>query len=377
MNFIVDHNITVPLHVQLLNELRHRILSGKAEPGSKLPSESEFQRELNISRSTIRQALNNAETEGLIERVPGKGSFVRRTLLEKGTKNNLIGYITFDFHSEFQGQLLSGAESIIRKNGFRMLFCNSNGNVEEENSLLDQLISDKVLGILIWPAFSSDVSRRLFQLANQHQVPIVLMDRTFDQLKNDFVISDNFKGAYEAVTYLISLGHQNIVFLSRPVLELLPVAERLRGYREAMADNGLIPLDPWIVGSVNSERGYSLQVNGTVGREIDEIEGLLKTKNRPTAVFSMNDLMALEVSKAADIAGIKIPEELSIVGFDDMDIVSYFNIPLTTVHQDTFYMGKRSAELIVERIDGNMGPQRREVIPTYLRIRTSAARKKD
>ena len=105
MNIKIDHDSTIPLHVQLLNELRHLILSGKAEPGSRLPSESEFQRGLEISRSTIRQALNNAETEGLIERVPGKGSFVRLTPMEQSTKNKLIGYITFDFHSEFQGQL--------------------------------------------------------------------------------------------------------------------------------------------------------------------------------------------------------------------------------------------------------------------------------
>ncbi len=374
MDIKIDHHSTVPLHVQLLNELRHKILSGKAGPGSKLPSESEFQRDLEISRSTIRQALNNAESEGLIERVPGKGSFVKLAPLEKGTKNNLVGYITFDFHSEFQGQLLSGAEGVIRKNGYRTLFCNSNGNIEEEDKLLDQLVSDKVLGILMWPAYSSDTARRLFQLADQRQIPIVLMDRTFDVLSNDYVISDNYRGAYEAVNYLISLGHTEIVFLSRPVLKLLPIAERLRGYTQAMKDNGLAPLDPWIVGAAENERGYSLQLNGTVNREIEEIENLLKGKTKPTAIFSMNDLMALEVSKAAKLLNMEIPSDISIVGFDDMDIVSYFDIPLTTVHQDTYYMGRRSAELLVERIKGYSGIPRREIIPTYLRIRNSASR---
>ncbi len=374
MNIKIDHDSTIPLHVQLLNELRHLILSGKAEPGSRLPSESEFQRGLEISRSTIRQALNNAETEGLIERVPGKGSFVRLTPMEQSTKNKLIGYITFDFHSEFQGQLLSGAESVIRKNGYRMLFCNSNGNVDEEDKLLDQLVSDKVLGILMWPAYSSNTSRRLFQLADQQQVPIVLMDRTFEELNNDYIISDNFKGAYEAVNYLISLGHKQIVFLSRPILKLLPIAERLRGYRQAMIDNGLQPLDPWIVGAAEKESGYSLQLNGTVNREIEQIEKILKSKNRPTAVFSMNDLMALEVSKAAKLVGLDIPSDISIIGFDDMDIVSYFDIPLTTVHQDTYYMGRRAAELLVERTKGYSGPPRREIIPTYLRMRASVSK---
>ncbi len=374
MDIKIDHDSTIPLHVQLLNELRHLILSGKAEPGSRLPSESEFQRELGISRSTIRQALNNAEAEGLIERVPGKGSFVRLTPIDKGRKNNLIGYITFDFHSEFQGQLLSGAESVTRASGYRILFCNSNGNLSEENKLLDQLVSDKVLGILIWPAYSTEASRRLFQLANQQQVPIVLMDRTFEGLNNDYIISDNFKGAYEAVSYLINLGHKKIVFLSRPILKLLPIAERLRGYRQAMMDNGLDPLEPWVAGNTNRENGYSLQMNGTVNREIEEIEKMLRGENRPTAIFSMNDLVALEAFKAARLVGLKVPDNISIVGFDDMDIVSYFDIPLTTVHQDIFYMGKRAAELLIERIKGYSGPPRREVIPTYLRIRASTSK---
>ncbi len=374
MKIKIDHNSTIPLHVQLLNELRHQILSGKAGPGSRLPSESEFQRDLEISRSTIRQALNNAETEGLIERVPGKGSFVKLSRIEKGTKNNLIGYITFDFHSEFQGQLLSGAESVTRQNGYRILFYNSNGNIEEENKLLDQLVADKVLGVLIWPAYSKDVSRRLFQLADQKQVPIVLMDRTFENLNNDYIVSDNYKGAYEAVSYLINMGHRKIVFLSRPILELLPIAERLRGYRQAMLDSGLEPFDPWIAGVDANERGYSFQVNGTVSREIEEIENKLRNADRPTAVFAMNDLMALEVFKAARLIGLAIPGDLSVVGFDDMDIVSYFDVPLTTVHQDTFYMGKRAAELLIERIKGYSGVPRREVIPAYLRIRTSTSR---
>ena len=115
-------------------------------------------------------------------------------------------------------------------------------------------------------------------------------------------------------------------------------------------------------------------MNGTVNREIEEIEKMLRKKDRPTAIFSMNDLIALEAFKAARLIGLKVPEDVSIVGFDDMDIVSYFDIPLTTVHQDTFYMGKRAAELLIERIKGYSGPPRREVIPTYLRIRASTSR---
>jgi len=371
----IDHESTIALHVQLLNQLRHLILSGEAPPGSRLPSESEFQRDLKISRSTIRQALSNAEAEGLIERVPGKGSFVRRSPIDR-MRSNFIGYITFEFHSEFQGQLLRGAESVTRAQGYRIIFCNSNRDTKEEDRLIDQLIDDKVRGILIWPAWNTDRSRRLFQLAAQNTIPIVLMDRTFEGLNCDYVISDNYSGAYEAVQHLIGLGHRDIIFLSRPILQLLPIAERLRGYRQAMLDAGITPLDPWLVGTADEETGYLVNGNNSrsVEQEIEQIVEYFRKFNDVTAIFAMNDLVALQALKAARKQGKKVPDELSIVGFDDMDIVSYFEIPLTTVSQDIFYIGKRAAELLIERIKGYQGPCRKEVIPTQLQIRSTTSR---
>jgi len=373
MHIVINRNSMIPLHTQLLNQLRHYIFSGQWEPHSRLPSETELQQQLKISRSTIRQALSNAEKEGLIERVPGKGTFVAAFAEQSG--NSLIGYITFDFLSDFQRQLLAGAECIARTKGYRILFANSNRDVREEDRLLDQLLlEDKVNGILIWPALHDDPSRRLLQLANQCSSPLVLIDRTFRNVKCDYVTSDNYAGAYAATEHLVQLGHRHIIFLSRPILQLLPISERLRGYQEAMRNAGLTPLEPLLVGTADQEMGtgYALRTFGRgSSQEIQEIARTLESTHRPSAIFAMHDLMAIQVLKAAKLVGLRVPDDLSVVGFDDMEIVTHLEVPLTTVVQDTYKMGKRAAELLMERIQGYQGPPRHEVLPTHLKVRYS------
>jgi DNA-binding LacI/PurR family transcriptional regulator len=229
-------------------------------------------------------------------------------------------------------------------------------------------------GILIWPALNDDPARRLFQLIQQGSLPIVLMDRTLPSLSCDCVASDNFAGGYEAVKHLVDLGHQQIAFLSRPILQLSTIAERWRGYQQALLEAHLTPLEPWLVGTVDQELRTRLALNAYstgIGPEIDQIAHYLASPNRPTAIFAMNDLMALQALKAASQTGLRVPEDVSVVGFDDMDIVAHLEVPLTTVAQDVFGLGERAARLLIERIEGYKGPPRQETLATQLRVRAS------
>ena len=377
MTITIDRDRAVPLHVQLLNQLRHLIMSGEWAPGSLLPSEAELQDQLKISRSTIRQALNSAEVQGLIERVPGKGTFVAQLATGRHS-SRLIGYITCDSFRYLQSQLVSGAESVVSAKGYRVIFCNSNRNAKEENRLLEQLVlEDKVSGILIWPILHSDPSRRLFQLAQQGLIPLVLVDRTFNGLTCDYVTSDNYAGARAAVEHLVELGHRRIAFLSRPILQLLTVAERLRGYQDVMREAGLTPLEPWLVGALDQEMEIVLTLQSysdVASQDVAQIARYLRAPQRPTAIFAMNDMMAMQAMKAAKLVGLRVPEDLSLVGFDDEAIVNtLLDVPLTTVAQDGFTMGRQAAELLIERIEGHSGPPRQEVLPTQLRVRASTA----
>ena len=267
---------------------------------------------------------------------------------------------------------------MVSAKGYRVVFCNSNRDANEENRLLEQLVlEDKVGGILIWPVLHNDPSRRLFQLAHHGLIPLVLVDRTFNGLACDYVTSDNYAGAYAAVEHLVSLGHRRIAFLSRPILQLSTIAERFRGYQAALRDAGLTPLEPWLVGAANQEMEiiFALRCySDATSPEIEQIARYLRAPQRPTAIFAMNDMMAMQAMKAASLVGLRVPEDLSLVGFDDEGIViTLLDVPLTTVAQDAVALGRQAARLLIERIEGYDGPPRGEVVPTQLRVRASTA----
>ena len=152
MKLSANPESAVPLHVQLLDQIRHLVLTGEWMPGSRLPSEADLQRDLQISRGTIRQALQNAEIEGLIERVPSKGTFVAQKPSREAPLR-LIGFITSDFLSDHQRQLLRGAEHLARSRGYGILFGSSGQDLSTENRLLDQMMTDHVHGMLVWPIY--------------------------------------------------------------------------------------------------------------------------------------------------------------------------------------------------------------------------------
>jgi DNA-binding LacI/PurR family transcriptional regulator len=182
---------------------------------------------------------------------------------------------------------------------------------------------------------------------------------------------------WRVVQHLLDLGHERIAFLSRPILHLSTIAARWRGYQDTMRAAGLAPLEPWLVGLPGQELTMSVALghgSSAHSQDVEEILQGLGVKPRPTAVFAINDVMAVVLLKAARASGLEVPRDLSLVGFDDVPIItSLFDVPLTTVTQDAQAMGKRAAELLFERIQGYNAPGRRELLPTRLKVRASTA----
>lgn len=371
----ISTSITVPKHTQIYNQIKHFILSGQWQTGTKIPSELELSTELGISRGTIRLALKSLEADGLIARAAGRGSFVEFSEIEKN-KSRLIGYVTLEFANDFQYQLFRGAESAVSARGYRLVFCLSKKSLVEENQIIKELMADRVNGILIYPALDNSPDRVLKQLTHPNSTPIVLMDRMVEGMHADFVSSDNYQGAFEAVQYLINLGHKKIVFITNPVLSLFPIAERLRGYQAAMERSGLSPYEPFLIGRPDEEMWWENAIDGyhsVYKREIEQIVSLLKSPNRPTAIFAMNQVVAILVQKAVHQLKLEIPKEISLICFDESDLMYNMEKPLSSVNQFPYHIGKRSAELIIERIEGYSGPFRKEHTVPKLQIRTSTS----
>jgi DNA-binding LacI/PurR family transcriptional regulator len=373
----LEHNSYISLHIQLHNQLRQLIISGRWHYGEKIPSEAQLAKHLKISRSTIRLALQRAEVEGLIKRTAGRGTFITyRT--EANTPARLVGYVTRSFDNEIDRIQLNSAETELRCGGYSVIFSNVSTS-EEEVSILEQLLDSGIAGVILYPNAESTQAQQdillQYQAAN---IPVVFIDRTVHGISNDYISSDNKDGGYVATQHLIDQGHQHIVFLQPMIHGLSPIDERYIGYRDALDDRGLPIYDPI---RINSHDGYEFFETDVFEVSSDEqselvnslINKLTTLTPQPTAIFAVNDFLAIISLLAIQRMGKTVPEDFSIVGFDDISLAAYVNVPLTTISQDAHELGKVAAQQLIERLMGNTNPPVRTQIPTQLRVRRSTS----
>jgi DNA-binding LacI/PurR family transcriptional regulator len=371
---VISHRSVVSLHAQLHSQLSQLILSGRWTHGTRIPSESEFSRHLNVSRTTVRLALQQAEIEGLIERTAGRGTFVAYEPTET-YERRLISFVTYGFDADSHLYMLTGAEKEAKTRGYQIVL-NYVQSYQEEIDVLSRLRREEVAGVLLWPhANASHPHQQTTLNYLQVHLPMVLMDRQIYGIDCDCVTSDNYGGAQAAVQHLIDLGHRDIVYVSHHEMEILPVAERYRGYRDTMQEAGLLPQAPWLIGQQDQEIATMQALRSVINSESPEVlqirDLMLRATPRPTALVAVNDCVAVVASCAMKMLNLRVPEAISIAGFDDIDLAAHLEVPLTTVAQDFLTIGKRAMQLLIDRLDGYAGSTCCEVIPTQLRIRHS------
>jgi GntR family transcriptional regulator of arabinose operon len=366
--FGISKTAPLPLHVQLLDDLRHKVLTGVLKPHERLPGEWELCQQLEISRATIQKAWHSAEEEGLIYRIPGKGTFVAEPAGPTSVRV-VVGLVLPDFRSSSAAQLLRGTERVLRKRGYRVEVACTEYSVQEENRVLRQMYDDGVSGCIVWAV--KGTGDRLIGRPPR-SIPMVLIDRPVPLLHLPCVTSNNYAGGMQAMDHLIGLGHRRIAFLARPHLDLWTVAERYRAYCDALTRIGETPAKPLLIGDEHELSSYDAYQADDVGL-LDPLIARLKQPDHPTAIFAVNDWMAIRVLRAAAAAGIRVPEELSLVGFDNLDVGKYLTPPLTTVAQDTNGMGAEAAHRLLDLIEGEATQEILTLLPTELIVRGSTA----
>lgn len=373
----LNHNSYISLHVQLHNLLRQLIVSGRWQHGDRIPGETRLAKHLNISRTTVRIALQSAEIEGLITRAAGRGTFVSYTPDDR-TGTRFIGYVTRNFHNNIHRILLSSAETELRSAGYRVIFSNASNN-DEEVVVLKQLLQEEIMGLIVWPNANPTVAgRAIYQQYQTLQIPVVFIDRFVDGIEADYVASDNFAGTVTLINHLIELGHQRILYLRSNIPDLFPVDERQRGYEWAMSQHGLSFPAPVRINSPHRTAFVETDIHELLDEKntgiIDQVISLLKQMDPlPTAVACVNDALAIITVRALMQMGLRVPDDVSVVGFDDISLAAYMNVPLTTTRQDSHEIGRVAARMLLDRLDGMSGPARQEAIPTHLQIRSSTS----
>lgn len=351
----------LPLYQQIHARMQQRILGGEWAFGSMLPSEHGLGAEYGISRGTVRQVLAELEKEGLIRRERGRGTFAARlprTELVAGLQSRSISFIVPYVRDSFTPTILLGVESAARASGFVVLFNHVENSPEKQEAALRLAIQQGVAGIILYPVNSTDIGVVLSELV-QRKVPLVLVDRYLRTLATDYVTSDNFGGGLKATQHLLHLGHRRIAFLSWHDAAVT-MEHRRAGYRQALLEAGL-QLDP----------ALEWEVEGYPDIDLAALAGHLQRDPRPTALFAGNDQLALATQRAARILKIVIPSSLALVGFDNLDVSAQLDVPLTTIAQSAFEIGRTAGELVISRIMGQSNGGEHHILSVKLIVRQS------
>lgn len=350
---------------QLVQLFRAQILNGTLEAGTRLPTEHEIAEQHAVSRGTVRQAMTMLVNEGLIERVQGRGSTVlARSAPSDVPAERRIGLVLNRPGAQLELDILVGVEQAARARAYRVTFIYTNDRIEQLAPDIAYLREDRAVGIII--SLDNDITRDEAIAQLQHNgLPTVLVDRYMAEQDSDHVAADNHGGGFRATEHLLILGHTRIgfVYTSVGTLKTTSIRDRLRGYRHALEayavpyDESLVLCCPYpIPPPIEAPEALSAYVARSGG---------------PTAIFAVHDQVALHVLQAARQAGRRVPEDLALVGFDDLAYAAHLTPPLTTVAQNRTELGIRAANLLIDRIEGLAGPYQHIEVPTNLIIRES------
>jgi len=327
-------------------------------------------RKAGVSISTVSRVINNSKPVSneikqnvlrIIEETNYYPNPVARSLVMK--KSQLIGVIVPDISNFVIGEILSGIEEIGKMYGYDILLCNTYGDLDQEIRYLSLLKAKQVEGILLMTWKMED---KLVDYISQIERPIVLINRNANDLPIPSVSIDNYMAAYEMVKYLVDCGHKKIAMIRNNMDNDSFSLDQFKAYKNVVEDNG-IEFDERLVkeGSDKLENGYAI------------VQNLIKENLLPTAIFATSDLMAIDAINCLIDHGYSVPEDVSVVGFNDVKLASIYRPNLTTIHQPIYDIGAVAIRMIIKKINNEELDTNMVILPHELIIRNSSGLVKD
>jgi len=364
----------MPASDRLAAAILERIERGDYPAGTWLPTERELAAEFRADRSTIRTALSTLADRHLIVREQGRRPRVgdRQNVARPPVSLQTIAILSPQTpHYLASPAIQQGSLNILtqREAPYRLIVFDNGGATREETILresqaLQGVREGGIRGIVLWHQGNVDTIPDIRRV-QEAGIPVVLVDRRDPTLACDFVGIDNVQAAREAVGYLLDLGHRRIAHLTMEGTTST-VNDREQGYREALLLRGIQPQEELIV-RMSIREGLQPRVTSAV-------EHLVALAEPVTAVFVMNDLLAHSLMTELQACNISVPDQISVLGFDDMDRNSPRPSPLTSVFQPFERMGQKATELLLNRLDqsdGGPSTHWQVLLPTHLTIRSS------
>lgn len=324
-------------------------------------------RRAGVSRSTVSRVLNDKgevdpktaeQVWNAVRELNYHPNASARALVRQ--KTDMIGVMLAHVSDPFYERLIKGIESIIYARNMGVVFYNSDDNLQSHDSLVSSVLgSNRVDGLIIVGSYLGDKKTILDIIGTGF--PIALIERFFTDSKVPCVVVDNRQGAALAVEHLIQLGHRRIGYITGN-LHYQTAIDRLEGYKETL-DKFKIPVEEELIvfGDFHYESGY------------EAMKQLLTLNERPTAVFTGNDMTAFGAVLAINESGLSVPRDISIVGYDDIVFTKMFYPQLTTIRQPLFKIGALAAESLINRIESGEDTETiKEVLPVELVVRKSS-----
>lgn len=363
----IDPQSPKPLYLQIIEDIKEKILTHQLKPGDRVGSHHSMTREYGVSLITVKRALNELLKDGFLYSRVGKGTYVSQNVYAGSLPGSgTIGFVLTDFKNPFFTMMLHVIEKYASQDGFNLLFTYSSDNSVKEESQIQQFRNMGVKGLIIASTEHINEATPAIRQLHRENFPYVMISY-IDNQEIYYVGTDHEMGAHLAACHFIDLGYRRIGYVNAEKGNHLGNL-RQKGFRRALDENGL----PWVekynftfpYKRKDYESGYA------VGKQFSEMT------DRPEALFFFNDFSALGFQHAVLERNLAIPEDIAIIGFDDIRNDLRAQVPLTTVHQPIEEIGRLTIETLKKCIDGKPVAVRTILKPNLVvRVSSGAVRR--
>lgn len=336
-----ESNSRIYLYQKVYDAIKEQIFNGTYKPDDLLPSEHSIGETYQVDRTTVRKALQLLVDDGLVEKKAGKGTIVRAGIVEEPTSFSLLNRDTIAFflprsnHNDdritqpFYATLFYTVETLCRQNGFKLIYSTLNTVEDFQREVMANAYAAYI--------FVSNVSTAVLDLALEQGVPSIMVNNCCEKMTS--ILSDNFDGTYQACKYLIEQGHRDIGVV-KGLPDYCTTQERLRGCVVALQEHGLgLKKDHILQAEWDYESGYHA------------VKTLIASgKKLPSALIAFNDHLAVGAIRAAEEMGIRVPDDISVMGFDNLEQSGYLSPQLSTVDIGASLMGEATVHYLLGQI---------------------------
>jgi len=337
-------NSEKPKYQKLKEYIIQEIESGASKPGDKIRSENELADKFNISRHTVRQAIGELVIEGWLYRVQGKGTFVSRKLNEKANEPKTIGVITTYLDDYIFPSIIRGIDSILSAKGYNIVLTCTYNQHDNERVALENLLHQNISGLIAEPTKSAILNPNidLYHRFKDSGIPLLFIHGCYKNLDCSFIVEDDTQAGYIATKHLIDEGHRKIGGIFK--IDDIQGHYRFSGFHKALLESGISLSESKVLWFDTDDKNIKLSSGSG---QLDFLLG------QCTAVVCYNDQISLRIIDLIRKKGLSIPEDLSIVSFDDSQLSVASEVKLTTVAHPKEALGELAAKTIINMITGS------------------------